>query len=789
MKRVLATALVAAQVLFVSGCSGGTQGRELQANQSAIFAPAPCPSAGEVDALSGIEGYAPGAGGAAKMGSGAQQSMGGLGGGLGGGSDATPTASPTTAPAGDCRAFTPRLTAALTKLAADRAKLPTIGYDVAARGALYTTPDAAFAFVRDAIRTDGYAGSMRGSRGTLNAEAGSPADKALLLRDLLSLQNVPTRLVHAPLAASDAAKVAALAATPVSTAAATVASGSGAVAAIAEGVTVAKKSLGTMTALLATRKLAIGGDDALAMLAANARDHWWLQAQIGGTWTDLDPTLPDAKMGDHLGPAPADAPVTALPSTVAATIAVRLLADAGGPSLQTLAETSATAADAFEAPITVACNGDANDLSAIATQTSFVPTVSIGATSASGSAFAPDGAAPVRAIYLESVATVPGRPAIVHRHVVVDRRSSDGKGIDPAWTPARTAYALTFAYRGVESVGDLDPAYALGVNIDAVERGALAANYAAQHPGELSVPDASVSDYPYEAHRFFGYDQSIRGAMSQADGSLAWIYDHPLIAFYRQGFDRRAGGLRLVQSFDIVDNAVLAISGGKLAGAPNAERGLMDTSVEGTLLSGPGIHVDTAAFFAAAKSQTLGVIGPSDVTSAPVAARDALTASLDATTVAIAPPSSAAIDGVATYGWLEVDTKTGNTVGRMESGAGQAMVDRAILEKTLEKYSTIKAIGRCLNCLFSADAAALDNAPNPKAFGTCMANALCQYAVDYTMDWFLIHGAGFDEASAIANAITGPLADAAGDMVGGGLNNAICDNILGKNPYSRNIIG
>ena len=144
MKRIVATALVAAQFMLVAGCSGGgASGGDPQANQSAIFAPAPCPSPGEVDALAGIEGYAPGAGGASKMGSGAQQSMGGGLGGLGGGgSDATPTASPTTATTGDCRAFTPQLSTALAKLAADRAKLPTAGYDVAARGALYTTPTA-----------------------------------------------------------------------------------------------------------------------------------------------------------------------------------------------------------------------------------------------------------------------------------------------------------------------------------------------------------------------------------------------------------------------------------------------------------------------------------------------------------------------------------------------------------------------------------------------------------------------------------------------------------------------
>jgi transglutaminase-like putative cysteine protease len=51
--------------------------------------------------------------------------------------------------------------------------------DVAAR--LGYDPDALFAFVRDEIHYEAYAGVLRGAKGTLWARAGNAADQAVLL--------------------------------------------------------------------------------------------------------------------------------------------------------------------------------------------------------------------------------------------------------------------------------------------------------------------------------------------------------------------------------------------------------------------------------------------------------------------------------------------------------------------------------------------------------------------------------------------------------------------------------
>jgi hypothetical protein len=135
--------------------------------------PIDCPE--DPNDLAGIEGWAPGAGKAEKIGQTNAGSIGGFAGGLSGGSAATPSPA-----ASSCTGLDADLVARFDHIAASVALLPKDGYDPAARGAELAGTDAIFEFVRDNMRTETYAGAMRGASGTLQSHGGSPADKALL---------------------------------------------------------------------------------------------------------------------------------------------------------------------------------------------------------------------------------------------------------------------------------------------------------------------------------------------------------------------------------------------------------------------------------------------------------------------------------------------------------------------------------------------------------------------------------------------------------------------------------
>lgn len=805
MKRCLA-AIIAAQMLLTScavrGSASGPSDVYAAAKMSQLLVPAPCPAAEAIDPLSGIEGWAPGAGKAAKMGQTAAQNFGGFGGALAGGAQ-TPTPAPTSAPL-NCRELSPDASQMFAGAASDREQLPMTGYDVNARAALYHDAAGAYAYVRDHVHTDAYAGSMRGAQGTLMARAGSPADKALLLAALLQAQRIAVRFAHTSLSDADAARVVKAALTP-----APLPSpddfGATAESQLRDGIASARQQLAKIENLLSQHGAAITGDRALtARVTAAVRDHWWLQFQQNGAWIDADPALPQTPLGNHIGGPAQDAPSDALPDDARASISIRMLADVGdAQNLKVLAQAQTPAADAIATPIVVWMNDATGDISSIASQTSFACGITIGTNATSGTALVPDDAsARLRALYLETTEQMAGEPPRVQRQLIVDRRSAAGS-IDPAWTPERTAYALTFTYRGMEMPGDLDPAFALGQRLDALTRYGLAIDYAAQHPNDFSMPQGAASDYPIEVQRYFQYDGNIRYALRQQSPPLSFWFDHPQVAFYRESFAQTANALALVQTFDIVDNGMNAAASDAVSAArANATRGLLDTIVERRLIQGPGDKFDVGMLFAHANAQNVGrtIVTPANASSAPAIARDALSADVTGSRVAYAPVNAVDLNGRRSYGWISIDTASGNAVGRMESGAGQEEAEEGILLKVLKAWDHIKAIGNCLNCYVRAMGEAIaihDTAEKPEHgehFLECMGAALCEFAVDLAIGRYtknmLQNGTGeADEFEAERlEKIIGNGVWAAGKGIGGTPAGKLCEALGTDNPYESTAI-
>jgi hypothetical protein len=172
--------------------------------------------------------------------------------------------------------------------------------------ALDYDPEAAFHFVRDRIRFEPYRGVLRGPMGALAARAGNAYDRALLLQALLDEMFVTSRLAFGELEVPTADAIARRTTSPPSLplpAGQEVALGNLDGEALA---TRARRDYARLRDALGSRwapeaGAAIAWED----LAAESRDHAWVQVLRGVEWIDLDPTLPTAEPGDVLVAAPA----------------------------------------------------------------------------------------------------------------------------------------------------------------------------------------------------------------------------------------------------------------------------------------------------------------------------------------------------------------------------------------------------------------------------------------------------------------------------------------------------
>jgi hypothetical protein len=712
--------------------------------------PIACPD--DPNDLSGIEGWAPGAGKAEQVGQSNAGSISGFAGALGGES-----ATPAPSPSGACTGLRSDVVARFGEIH-DRLKLiPTDGFDPAARAAELTDLESIFEFVRDRIHTDAYPGSMRGAAGTLQARAGSPADKAILLAALLSEKQIPVRFVHADLSSSEIDSVVAAVQAPMPSPA-------------PHDLDAAFKELGvdpnaarsdleafrnrtydatdrviagaaaptdTLARTLASKNHPLASDASAANAArtASLRDHWWVQAQQNGAWIDLDPTLATGKAGTHLGATPTDAPADSMPDAVQATLAVRLVATRignGALATTTLVERSMKLADVDAQPVVLTI-GDRNTGSdKIAQSTSFTPSIGSGDSEQNGDAFSIDGLATVD---LQIDVQQPGQPLRTYRRSVLDRRTADGKGIDAGWTQERTAYALTAAYNLLPLCGDLDVGFAGLREGDgfAALQGFMA--YAAAGGNGKQMPPRSPENYPLQALHYFEYDTLVRRRLEQSRAGLRFVYDRPQLAIERRGFEKNGSQLYGVQQFDIVENGMIASSSNPAdAIRANFTRGYVDEFAEQNMFSAPNDGGTIAVFDAAQRAGT-----PLDVYEGAQFGG-----------IAIAPVKPVTIDGTARIGWWQVDPQTGNLIGRIgPGGAGQELVEYAIARandwSTL--YAMIQFYGdffRCIAGAVEAPLAGLQGAAAEKWFQQCAGAAICSY-LDGVGSGYVLGGAGFTD--------------------------------------------
>ena len=209
--------------------------------------------------------------------------------------------------------------ALFARLEAAAADLPRTTFDPAAVVAeVGTEPDALFAWVRDRIGFVAYRGALKGAAGTLLDGGGNALDRALLLRALLAAAGHESALAHATLAPDVAERLAAVVRlrAPAAAAPAELAAlGARADAELGVDGAALAAELDRLAAAAAARRtelearaanatdalLALVGEGPAGDAATLLSDHWWVLLRApDGTLVDLDPTLPEAVVGERL---------------------------------------------------------------------------------------------------------------------------------------------------------------------------------------------------------------------------------------------------------------------------------------------------------------------------------------------------------------------------------------------------------------------------------------------------------------------------------------------------------
>jgi hypothetical protein len=156
----------------------------------------------------------------------------------------------------------------------------------------------AFAFVRDNVRFESYSGMLRGFRGTFTARAGNALDRSVLLAHILSRKGVNVRFATGHLSNALADRLYdRMFAVPS--------------AASRTPQALAQPDIGGLRSRIFARarrdyaviSAALGASGSGASIPSRSTidteiaSHVWLQAQVGGTWTDLDTAFADAAPG------------------------------------------------------------------------------------------------------------------------------------------------------------------------------------------------------------------------------------------------------------------------------------------------------------------------------------------------------------------------------------------------------------------------------------------------------------------------------------------------------------
>jgi hypothetical protein len=624
---------------------------------------------------------------------------------LGGASAANEAFGGTPAPGGD-------LAARSVRLHEQAQSIPRAAFDVDALAAtLPSDPIAIFHFVRDRIATDVYPGALRGAKGALMSWSANPTDRALLLAALLQAKGVDVTFVHATLSDAEASQILALDGKPAPAASGSPSPVSANAAQPSPGkmdayaaatLQAADRQATAIASALATNGAPLASTGA-ALSADDVRSHWWLRATVAGRSVDLDPSLPSFESGAHLGTADATPPVDALPASEYATVRFHLIvatAGNGGRNERDVFDHTLRAADLVGQGVQLWIlpqNSSEDPRSA----TVLVPSFAVGSSTDTGQPIqvkSADGST-LDELRFEISTSEPHRATRTYRRwLLTPEQARDGA---PAQHIAGNLALMV-------QTGPPNPAFVIA---QMLETASLYDSFQAINAARGS-PSTIAGGIPLPL-RVLAYE--IRdGYFAQriAEGAsppVRFVVDRPLIAMQRLEYNAAPGSSAMRSEFDIVENAVGAYG----PGAPRANlvRGIVETEIERDIMSTTQGAYDLLAAGAQSGAMTR-LLRTAPSSGDPTQRGIAETVANGS--VALALSGTVPYGGAQILAWWDVDPASGNAVGRVTGGSGQAAPEYGKMLLTAANYASFflsfandaancQGVGSCM-CSFFYDA-------------------------------------------------------------------------------------
>jgi len=420
----------------------------------------------------------------------------------------------------------------IARLEAYLGAFPKSLYDWDALAQSFTTPQAAFEYVRDQVALEPYAGVMKGAQGTFLTRGGNDLDRAVLLAALLKQQNVSAKIAHGKLPAPQARSLLQqivsgpdamdliLKSLPKDPPATKLSENQREVGRLfRQRVGARGKELSEavdqysprLESLLKTAGLAVGAD-ATGRQVETLQDHYWVQANIDEQTVDLDPAFSSAQLGQKFAEAEETLDPEGLPDNLFQQIRFRVVAEhlKGGRTTSTdLVSQETNAVDLWGKNVRLALAPQADSPDVNEFQPSLVigeeavtgqplqirpekgggesageeetgnPLGGIGGVGSSGlqkpEAKKPKGKPTgevLGRVYFEVTSTAPHLPDAHYRRVILDRLEfSQGKAqLQPALADDRTIRPLLLqVWDGAVSAGPFHPLYVFQTHIAALK--------------------------------------------------------------------------------------------------------------------------------------------------------------------------------------------------------------------------------------------------------------------------------------------------------------------------------